>query len=62
MKSYEARMDVFKSYLVDGASFSPVYELPILERTEFQPDRAIPFHTAYSSKQFQTWVHAGQIG
>lgn len=51
------RLDVFKSELVKGARFSPIYEFPLLEPVSFKPDQAIPFEKAYKATGQNNWVH-----
>ncbi len=51
------QLDVFKSELVKGARFSPVYEFPLLEPVQCKPDRAIPFEKAYTATARSKWVH-----
>ena len=52
-----ARLDVFKSELVRGARFSPVYEFPLLKKVAFRPEQAIPFEKAYKATDCSQWVH-----
>lgn len=52
-----ARLDVFKSELVRGARFSPVYEFPFLEPVDFKPNQALPFEKAYKTTNSSYWVH-----
>ena len=51
------KYDVFKSGLVEGASFSPVYEFPLVKQTVFKPMKAIPFDKAISSTKYDHWIH-----
>ena len=51
------RADVFKSGFVQDAHFSSVYEFPLLRRTEYKPNKAIPFDKATRSTKFDHWVH-----
>lgn len=51
------RLDVFKSDLVRGAHFTPVYEFPFIKRVNCKPTMAIPFEKASTSKVFEQWVH-----
>jgi len=51
------RLDVFKSGLVLGADFSPIYEFPLIKRTNFKPIKAIPFEKAGKTKVLDQWVH-----
>jgi len=53
----QPRLDVFKSELVIGATFSPIYELPILRKTDFKPSAAIPFEKASKASNHNRWVH-----
>ena len=59
MKNFEKnqKRDIFKSYLLKEAVFSPIYEFPILKVTNFKPARAIPFEKIKSTKQYDQWVH-----
>ncbi|MCL2874268.1 MAG: DUF4417 domain-containing protein [Defluviitaleaceae bacterium] len=59
MKNFEEcpRLDVFKSWLVCGASFSDVNEFPLIKRTDFKPTAAIPFNLAKRSKDHEQWLH-----
>lgn len=52
-----SKLDVFKSMLVEGASFSTQYEFPLLRRTEHKPEKAIPFEKASKAKDHEQWVH-----
>lgn len=56
--SSHARLDVFKSELVRGARFSPVYEFPLLKPVTFKPDQALPFEKVcrIAGRSLQ-WVH-----
>lgn len=56
-ESSRARLDVFKSELVRGARFSPVYEFPLLEPVNFKPVQAIPFEKSYKAASSKQWVH-----
>ena len=49
--------DVFKSGLVEGAHFSPVYEFPLLKRAIYKPEKAIPFDRATRSTMYDHWIH-----
>jgi len=49
--------DVFKSDLVENAYFSPIYEFPLLKRTHYTPEKAIPFDRATRTTQYDNWVH-----
>ena len=51
------RADVFKSGFVTDACFSPVHEFPWLKRTEYKPNRAIPFDKAARSTKHDHWIH-----
>lgn len=51
------RLEVFKSELVKDARFSAMYEFPLLERTSFVPEKAIPFEKAPKAADHQQWVH-----
>jgi hypothetical protein len=51
------RLDVFKFELVSGARFSTTYEFPLLERTYFIPEKAIPFEKASKATDHRQWVH-----
>ena len=51
------RLNVFKSEIVKDAHFSSVYEFPILEKTDFKPTEAIPFHMANRTKNDNQWLH-----
>lgn len=53
----QPRLDVFKSFLVEGASFSSRYEFPLLEGSRFVPERAIPFEKAAKAGDLAQWVH-----
>ena len=53
----QPRLDVFKSELVKDAYFSPVHEFPLIKRTDFKPEKAIPFEKASTSKALNQWVH-----
>ncbi len=56
-RSSHARLDVFKSELVQGARFSPVYEFPLLEPVNFRPNQALPFEKVYKATNCNHWVH-----
>ena len=55
------RIDVFKSWLVDGADFVGKYEIPRIEHTTAVPLSAIPFDKAIdktdSTTKYDQWVH-----
>lgn len=55
--SKQPRLDVFKSNLVKGAYFSPTYEFPLIKRTSYKPEKAIPFDKASASKNLEQWIH-----
>ncbi|MDR2939720.1 MAG: DUF4417 domain-containing protein [Clostridiales bacterium] len=59
MKNYHEnpRLDVFKSNLVKDAYFSRALEFPLLSKTEFKPERAIPFDKALKVTDYNQWVH-----
>lgn len=50
-------VDVFKSELVRGARFSPIYEFPQLAPVNFKPNQALPFEKAYGAANCKQWVH-----
>ena len=52
-----AQIDVFKSELVRGAHFSPVYEFPLLKAVNFKPSQALPFEKASGATNCKQWVH-----
>ncbi len=56
-ESINPRLDVFKSKLVKGASFSPHYELPILANSDYKPERALPFEKASTASNHAQGVH-----
>ncbi len=51
--------NVFKSDLVANAKFSKNYELPIIKRVDYKPEKAIAFCEVGSKKIIpeETWVH-----
>lgn len=57
--SHRKQCDVFKSALVAGAQFSPIFEFPQLKAGDTKPTQAIPFEKAYAVKasNCQHWVH-----
>lgn len=59
MKSFTEcpRLDVFKSSLVNGAFFSPKYEFPLVQRTDFKPSEGIPFDICTRAKDHNQWLH-----
>ena len=56
-KKVDSKFMAFKSYLTANARFSPSFEMPILERVDFRPTRAIPFDKARNTKDYAQWVH-----
>lgn len=57
MKEEKITKDVFKSFLVEKAEFSEKWEFPILRKTEWKPEKAIPFEKAMHTKDQEQWVH-----
>jgi len=51
------RIDVFNSKLVDGAKFSNSFEFPLIEKTHYEPLKAIPFNVAKRSRKYNHWIH-----
>jgi len=56
-KKDKQRYDVYKSWLVDDATFTGIYELPVLKPCYEKPKRAVPFHKSYKIKDYDRWVH-----
>jgi hypothetical protein len=50
-------LDVFKPWLVEGAKFSGIYEIPELKRSNAIPSAAISFDKALTIKNHNQWVH-----
>ena len=50
-------VDVFKSYLVEDATFAGDLEIPALKPTDKLPAQMRPFSQAISSKERHVWVH-----
>jgi hypothetical protein len=56
--STDPRNDVFKSSLVSGATFSKVYELPELKRSDFVPENPLPFDKRNTIRSLAgRWLH-----
>ncbi|MCL2703244.1 MAG: DUF4417 domain-containing protein [Defluviitaleaceae bacterium] len=53
----QPRLDVFKSELVKGVFLSSTYEFPIVKKTDFKPEMAIPFEKASKCNMHDQWVH-----
>jgi len=53
----QPRLDVFKSELVKGAFLSSKHEFPIVRKTDFKPESAIPFEKASKCTKHDQWVH-----
>lgn len=51
------RLDVYKSDLVRGAYFSRIYEFLLLAKTDFVPQKLIPFNKARKAADKRQWVH-----
>lgn len=49
--------DVFNAFLVEGAHFAGLFELPIIEPTVWIPNKLIAFSKAVSSNDYNQWVH-----
>ena len=49
--------NIFKSFLIKNAFFSPEYEFPQIKKTYFKPTKAIPFDKALKSKECDQWIH-----
>lgn len=50
-------LDVFHSKLVKEAMFSDKYNFPIIEPTNFIPDKLLPFDKVKSTNNYEQWVH-----
>lgn len=50
-------VDVFRSYLVNDASFAGDLEIPVIHPTTVVPKRIAPFSQAISAKDRNLWVH-----
>ncbi|MCL1998861.1 MAG: DUF4417 domain-containing protein [Turicibacter sp.] len=46
----------FKAELIIGATYSPVYDFPTLSKTNFKPNKAVPFDKIKGA-DFNQWVH-----
>ncbi len=49
--------DVFKAFLVCLAVFAGPFEFPVIQKTNWVPNRVIAFSKAISCKDFNQWVH-----
>lgn len=56
-RSHREQYDVFRSELVRGAQFSPLFEFPQLKAVYCKPARAVPFEKACTVSNHDQWVH-----
>ena len=49
--------DVFHTSMVDGAKFSTQYEFPILQKSTYTTQQAIPFEKGLRSRNKNQWIH-----
>ena len=49
--------DVFNAFLVSLAYYAGIFEFPIIQPTNWIPNRLLPFSKAISCKDFDQWVH-----
>ena len=49
--------DVFNAFLVSLAYYAGIFEFPIIQPTNWVPNRLIPFSKAVGSKDYDQWVH-----
>ena len=49
--------DVFHTSMVDGAKFSTQYEFPILQKSIYTTQQAIPFEKGLRSRNKNQWIH-----
>lgn len=51
------KYDVFKAWMVEGATFEGKYEFPVIGSCGEMPNDMISFDNSISSKDYQKWVH-----
>lgn len=56
MSNNNKKHDVFKSFLVQNASYAGNFEIPILQSTSSIPLKVIPFSKAISSNEYDAWI------
>ena len=53
----EERKDVFRSFLVNNATYDGFLEIPVIKPIHQLPNRLIPFSKAMKTNDYDQWVH-----
>ena len=53
----EERKDVFRSFLVNNATYDGFLEIPVIKPIDQLPNRLIPFSKAMKTNDYDQWVH-----